>query len=488
LLGQARHRAEVFETVYRVILTSLEQENLVMINRSNSCVWLIGAAVTTISQAVSADVVTDWNAVTLSAIKVTSTNPPRASRVLAMVHCAMYDAINAMEDEPFEPFLAPPGSPKNGSEKAAAAAAAHRVLVAILPSQQAAFDAALAESVAGLPVGHKRKGMDWGIKCANFVLEVRANDGADVAVPYTPFSGPGFWQPTPPANVPALLPNWPQVTPFTMTSGSQFRLGPPPALDSAEYANDYYEVKELGSLTSATRTADQTEIAQFWADGGGTITPPGHWNVIAQTVATQHGNSVIENARLFAMLNCALADAAIACWDMKYTYNHWRPITAIRAADDSEWAPLIVTPPFPSYTSGHSTFSRAAATVLAGFFGRDDITFTTTSDGLPGVLRAFTSFSDAANEAGMSRIYGGIHWQYDNIVAQDMGLALAEHLMDHFFRVSGDVNADGEVTLADLQTVLESYGSCGGNDCPADLNHDGVVNGRDVLIVTRHMH
>jgi len=189
----------------------------------------------------------------------------------------------------------------------------------------------------------------------------------------------------------------------------------------------------LGSATSATRTPEQTDIARFWADGAGSATPPGHWNLIAQDVAEMQGNTVSENARLFALLNIATADAAIACWDNKYAYNFWRPITAIHEADsdgnpdttqDLTWAPLLPTPPFPSYTSGHSTFSSAAATILAAFFGTDDIAFTASSEA-PGVAdRSFLSFSEAAEEAGRSRIYGGIHFQFDNQDALAIGNAL----------------------------------------------------------------
>src|SRR5262249_35363339 len=189
-----------------------------------------------------------------------------------------------------------------------------------------------------------------------------------------------------------------------------------PELDSIEYAASYLEVKQLGSVRSTMRTAEQTEIARFWADDEGTVTPPGHWNRIAQTVAAERGTSMAENARLFALLNFALADAGMGCWDCKYKFNVWRPVHAIREVDSDErdWTPLLTTPPFPSYTSGHSTFSAAAATVLAGFFRTNEVRFTSTSDGLPDVTRSYSRFSAAADEAGRSRIYGGIHWEFDN--------------------------------------------------------------------------
>ena len=232
-------------------------------------------------------------------------------------------------------------------------------------------------------------------------------------------TGPGAWEPTPPAFAAYLLPQWGFVAPFAMESSDALRPPGPPPLDSAEWAADYNEVKALGAAVESTRTADQTEIARFWADGAGTETPPGHWNHIAQDVAAAQGNTLEQNARLFALLNLALADAAICAWDAKYAFNFWRPVTAIRFGDtdgndataaDPTWSSFIATPPFPDYTSGHSTFSGAAARVLARFFGRDDIAFVTGSDALPGVTRSFAGFAAAAAEAGVSRIYGGIHY------------------------------------------------------------------------------
>jgi hypothetical protein len=230
------------------------------------------------------------------------------------------------------------------------------------------------------------------------------------------------------------------VTPFAMTSNTQFYQVPPPALDSTRYTDEFNEVKDYGAKISPSRTVDQTNTAYFWADGPGTETPPGHWNSIAQTVAQSENNTLTENARLFALLNLAEADAAIASWYMKLTYDFWRPITAIREADtdgnpntieDPTWEPLITTPPFPSYVSGHSTFSGAAAAVLAELFG-NDTAFTSTTDSLvlpPGYERDYASFSEAALEAGKSRIYGGIHWQADN----EFGLKTGDELGKYIF-------------------------------------------------------
>jgi hypothetical protein len=245
-----------------------------------------------------------------------------------------------------------------------------------------------------------------------------------------------------------------------MVSGTQCRAaGPPPTPTEALYTTDFAEVKSLGRTDSTTRTADQSEIALFWNDGVGTETPPGHWNSIAQVLAEGADLSLVESARLFALLSITTADAAIASWDNKYHYHHWRPVTAIRVADtdgnpatasDAEWSSFITTPPFPTYTSGHSTFSGSSSRLLALFFGSDDIPFSVDSDGLPGVTRSFDSLSDAGEEAGQSRIYGGIHWQYDNRDAIAGGRALAEYVFANFLRPEGsgaDECAGGETTL-----------------------------------------
>jgi hypothetical protein len=247
--------------------------------------------------------------------------------------------------------------------------------------------------------------------------------------------------------LPYLLPQWGFVVPFAMSSSSQFRPPGPPFLDSQQYAEDYNEVKELGAAVGSTRTAEQTEIALFWADGAGTETPPGHWNSIAQTIADGRGNTLEQNARLFALLNIAMADAAICAWDAKYTFDFWRPVTAIRNADidgnpatdpDIAWMSFIVTPPFPDYVSGHSTFSAAAATVLPLFFGTQDLPFTTGSDFLPGVDRSFSTCLDAAEEAALSRIYGGIHFRSASEDGLQAGVSIGQWTVNHYLRPAGN--------------------------------------------------
>jgi len=224
-----------------------------------------------------------------------------------------------------------------------------------------------------------------------------------------------------------------------MSSSSQFRPPGPPSLDSQQYAADYDEVKSLGAAVDSTRTEEQTQIALFWADGAGTETPPGHWNSIAQTIADMQGNTLEQNARLFALLNIAMADAAICAWDAKYTFDFWRPVTAINYLEpELNWMSFIVTPPFPDYVSGHSTFSGAAATVLALFYDTDDLPFTTGSDFLPDVYRSFPTCLDAAEEAAVSRLYGGIHFRSANEDGLQAGISIGEWAATHYLQPKGN--------------------------------------------------
>ncbi len=299
------------------------------------------------------------------------------------------------------------------------AAAAHDVLAAQPPTQQSNLDAAYAASLASISDGApKTNGIAIGQAAAAAILAFRSADGSTALMPYTTGTGPGAYQLTPPNFAPAVLPAWGNVTPFTLTSGAQFRPAPPKLfeLTGARYTKDYNEVKTIGELNSATRTAEQSEIARFWYEGS-----PTGWNRIARVVAAEQGLDPWQNARLFGLLNFAMADGFIAGFDTKYFYNFWRPITAIRAGAtddnsatvaDPEWAAFPVTPAAPDYTSTHSVLGAAAAEVLARYFGTDAISFTTTSGApFPGMTRSFTSFSQAAQENADSRVYAGIHFR-----------------------------------------------------------------------------
>jgi hypothetical protein len=276
---------------------------------------------------VCADEVLDWNAHAAKAIvTVGGQVPPRALIRLAMVHLAIYDAVNAIEGAPFESYASVPAVDRPVSEEAAAATAAHDVLVALFPAQAADLDAKYATSLAALHDDDaKANGIVVGQQAARAILIKRAKDGRDATVIYTPGSGPGVWVPTPPAFLAAQAPETPFVQPFALHSPSQFRPRPPFSLTSVDWARDYNEIKAFGPAVGSIRTPEQTDIARFWSDN-----PPLQWNRTWRALSVAKGLSLAENARYFAMLATASADALIACWDAKYFYNFWRPVTAIR--------------------------------------------------------------------------------------------------------------------------------------------------------------
>jgi hypothetical protein len=288
----------------------------------------------------------------------------------------------------------------------------------------------------------KIDGIALGQNVAASTMIWHANDGSSANVPYTATAGPGVWQPTAPDFTPAWGPGWGAVTPMVMPIGSMFRPPPPPALTSQAYINAVNEVKALGAVNSATRTQEQTNIAYFWAnDRNGSEKPPGQLNAITQTIAASKGNTLEQNARLFALVNVAMMEASVVAWDEKFTTNLWRPIDAIRNAGlvnngivaDPTWTPLSDqlngwTPPFPAYISGHATFAGAWAQVLKDYYGTDAISFDATSDDLAGT-RHFDSLSAAAIEDGRSRIYLGVHYQFD----ADYGISTGQSVGDYVF-------------------------------------------------------
>jgi hypothetical protein len=415
----------------------------------------IGRVVNQSIKAERGNVITDWNAAALNVIRdwtavsndpyvgrIVPSQPPRVARNLAMIQSAMFDAVNATSGEYMAYAYTGPVE-TDASPIAAAAAAAYRVASSIYSDadEVAIWDATLDESIRSIANDTARsKGLALGRRVGDAIIAARVNDGSASTSTYRPGNEPGDWNRTYPDNLPPLLPQWPNVKPFAISSGSSYRPVAPPELTTVEYATAVDQVMRLGRLESTERTQEQTEIALFWADGGGTATPPGHWNRIASSVINKHNLTLIESARTLALMNLALADAGIASWDAKYHYDLWRPIDAIREAAtdqnpatiaDPNWLPLLKTPPFPAYTSGHSTFSGAAAAVLTRLFG-NGYAFCSTTDPLSGlaqrpladsliVTRQFDSFEQAAEEAGMSRIYGGIHFVFDNTAGLQAG-------------------------------------------------------------------
>jgi hypothetical protein len=411
---------------------------------------LIGGFLLSAMPALCGNLIVDWNAAALQAIRASNTPPPAAARNLAILHASMYDAVNGIE-RTHTPYFVSGDVPASASPEAAGAEAAHSVLSSLYPDLRAGFDALYIRSMAGVRDGpQKTNGAEWGRFVAQSILAWRSSDGADRIVSYTPGTEPGQWRPTLSFGGvirPALLPQWGSVAPFALPSAWHFLPQPPPVLTSDVYAADFAVVKDLGSASSGSRTPEQTQIALFWGYGPTTATPAGHWNQIAQAVAESRHNTLAGNARMFALLNLALADAAIVTWNCKYTFNFWRPITAVReaAADgnsdtapDPSWAPLLPTPPFPEYVSGHSAFSGAAAVTLGFFFGADAVPFAVGSDDLPGVVRSYRGFSEAALESGLSRIYGGIHFMSSNQKGLAVGAGVGQYVCANVLTPKGD--------------------------------------------------
>lgn len=384
-----------------------------------------------------ANVILDWNAVMMAAIRSDNTSPALSARNLAILHVAIYDAVNSIA-RTHQPYLSLLDAPPGASAEAAASAAGYEVLKTLYPGIRARSDETFDEWLASAPDhAGTASGLSLGAKAAHALLAARISDGSATDVPYIPSDAPGQWRRTPPFFRPPLTPQWRFVVPFALSDPDRFVPGPPPALDSPEYAQDVNTVKMLGGKGSAVRTAEQSQIAQFWSDFSYTAMPPGHWHEIAASIARSTSLGLEATARLMALLSIAQADSAVICWEAKYRYNLWRPITAIRRADedknpatepDPAWDHYLVAPPFPAYTSGHSIFSAASAQILTLFFETDSVAFTAASDSLPGVFRTFNSLAACADEVGMSRIYGGIHFPSDNLEGKRCGRMVAEYV------------------------------------------------------------
>jgi hypothetical protein len=384
----------------------------------------------------SADMVTDWNAITVKT--VSPLRPPLGNYLAAIVHAAIYDAVNAI-DRGHQVYNVEIMAPAGASTEAAAAAAAHGALVKLVPDQQLALDAALASSLKALPDGQaKTDGIAVGTEAAAKTVAARAADGRDAKVPYVPASAPGSWQPTPPYMSPASGVQFGAVKPFFLKSADQFALPGPLAITSTECAKEINEVRELGSADSTKRTAAQTAVAIFWTDS-----PTHIYGEVAQAASKEHKLSVADNARLFAMMQMAIADGSIASWSAKYKYNVMRPITAIRDAAaqgntgiavDQSWEPLIVTPPHPDYPSAHAVSTGAAVTMLQSFFDSDKVTVDVIYPSPGGMIRHWHSFSEIVREVEDARVWGGIHTRTADTHGTALGRQIAEYALANFMK------------------------------------------------------
>ena len=351
---------------------------------------------------------------------------------------AVFDALNGIERR-YTPVHVAADAPRGASRRAAVAAAAHEALIMLFPAQKAMLDARLAASLAQISddgdVSGKSiaRGLAWGATVADEILAWRASDGFTVVPPpYVAGTAPGNWQPTPPLFGPPLFRQFATMTPFALTSPAQFLPAGPPPLTSARYAQDFNEVKALGSATSTVRTPLQTQTAIFWQ----VDTPAAMWNRVADDLAEKHDTPLSQNARLLALANISLADATIAVWNAKNIFDSWRPVTAIPNADsdgnpatdpDPAWTPLLATPQFQEYPSAHSGLSTAFTSTLAAFYG-NDTAFTVTSAGLPAVERSFTSFTTAIAQVADARVYAGFHFRFSCEAAVTLGTKVADYV------------------------------------------------------------
>ena len=389
-------------------------------------------------------VVIEWNEIALSTAPASA--GPMVVRYYTIMHIAMFDAVNSIQRR-YTPFLSEVHASSGASSEAAAAQAAHDVLVALIPGDgpKATFDAALNARLAAIPKGRAAHGVAVGKDAAARVLAWRANDGIFITTtppPYVLPLIPGLWQPAPTGPNFTHLPN---ATPFTMDSITQFAVPRHPELDSARYAADYEEVRLIGRIDSATRTPTQTETAKLWAALDITTTSLMRvWNNVVRDMTLSRNLSLLDSARLYALVNATINDSLLNTFTGKFSYGLWRPRTAIRRGDedfnagtvqDATWSPLLGTPPYPTYPGNMAGVGACAANALALGLGRDDISFSVTWDPTPGngpYVRQYSSFSELAQEEADSRIYGGIHFRFDNEASRDACDKLVPHAYSKF--------------------------------------------------------
>ena len=396
---------------------------------------LLLAAIILFPSVCTADVVLDWNEVTLARIVAAKQGPPDGARTMAMVHVAMFEAINAVEHR-YQPYAYKGRAPAGTSAEAAGAAAASSVLLKLFPDQAQPVEAAYAASLAAIPDGDaKTSGIALGKEVGAECITMRDKDGTGVTGSYRPRTAPGVYVAT---MMPAAA-EWPKVKPWFIKTGAQFRPAPPPSLASADWARDYNEIKSVGARQSTTRSAQQTEAARFW-----TVVGAPSWNPVVRSLALSGHLSLVENARLFALVNMAASDAFVAVFDAKYAHHFWRPITAIRNGDlngndattlEANWVPLVDTPMHPEYPCAHCITAGAIGEVLESQFGKGEVPpITMTSPTAPGVTHRWTRISDYVQEVDNARVWGGIHYRNSTEVGEAMGRKIGALAVQDFMR------------------------------------------------------
>jgi hypothetical protein len=425
------------------------------------------ASLLSVCGTVRADVITDWNQAALNAANVARYGGPAETRLLAMVHAAMYDAVNSI-DRRHEAYAVDVKAAAGASMEAAAVAAAHGILVRALPTQKSMLDSERSKSLSGIPEGHVRdSGIAVGEQVAEKLFALRKDDGSNRKVEYVFGSGPGIYQRTPPGFAAPVANQWRFVKPFMLLNAKQFDVPPPPAIASDRFARDFEEVREFGSKNSTARTSQQTASAVFWVQSE--MIP---FSAAARSAAAGHNNNLVDNARLFALFSMAAADAIIAGYEVKYTHSFWRPITAIRAgavafnsklSADPGWEPLITTPPHPDYPSAHCLASGAMEMVLRSFFASDKVDVTVVFPA-PGILRHYTSFSQIAQEVVDARVWSGIHYRSADEQGLELGHKVAQYGMTHLLRpvqtgaeASGRLHAELALPTEARTGQLNSY-------------------------------
>lgn len=385
------------------------------INRLGICIIFLALQRPAFS--VALDTTCFWNKTLVTEIQKDSIAPPYVARSLAILHLAIHSAYRMDQN----------------TSDAVVHLIAYKACTSMFPGHETAFETHLRKVYPDRVPDADRQFAD---NCVNATLDRFLADNSASHVSYVPREAPGAWRRTAPFFRAPEMPHWPLVLPILLSKGDQFRPAGPPPLNSKKFQEALREVREIGAKESLRRKPEETEIAQFWSDFSYTETPVGHWNSIARQIATGQQFRPVECARLFCMLNVALADTALACWDAKYAYEFWRPITAIQQGGGETapltWEPLLNTPSHPEYVSGHSAFSGAASTVLKTVLGRDSVEFTVASDTLPSVTKTYKSLESCALECGESRIYGGIHFRFSCEDGFALGKKVAEWTWGHF--------------------------------------------------------